>query len=144
MKVDGSALISQMTDSQVKNIKESEEMKSFEDALEKAKATGDAEGLKKVSEEFEAFFIRQIFKSMRQSSQWGEGLFEKSHGREMYEGMFDDELANEISKGRGIGIGDMIYKQMSKQYAMEPVSKKDTEENDKTSDNQTKSLDIKG
>lgn len=97
--------------------------KGFKSALEKAAKNKDKEGIKKVSQEFEAFFIRTVFKSMRQSSKWGEGLLEKSHGRKIYEQMMDEEFAKTISKGRGIGIGDKLYKQMLRSYKMDNDTK---------------------
>lgn len=149
MKIDSTSLISSTADSQISGKKSEEELKSFSDALDKAKESGDNEELKKVSQQFEAFFINEIFKSMRKSSDWGGSIVEKSHARGVYESMFDEKISDEISQGRGIGIGDMIYKQMLNSYGAESQqaanAPNDIEnDNDSTDDEQPKSLDLKG
>lgn len=139
MKIDGSSLIGSSTSNQIASTQSDEKLESFSEALEKAKENGDDEDLKKVSQQFEAFFINEIFKSMRKASDWGDGLTEKSHARGMYESMLDENLSDEISSGKGIGIADLIFKQMSKQYDISS-SNSDGDEND----DQEKTLDIKG
>ncbi len=139
MKIDGSSLIGSSTSNQIASTQSDEKLESFSEALEKAKENGDDEDLKKVSQQFEAFFINEIFKSMRKASDWGDGLTEKSHARGMYESMLDENLSDEISSGKGIGIADLIFKQMSKQYDISS-SNSDGDEND----DQEKTLDVKG
>lgn len=152
MRIDNSALLTGTLSDKVSSKKEEEKLKSFSDTFEKAKADGDADQLRKASQQFEAFFINEIFKTMRKSSDWGESLIEKSHARKNFESMHDEKLADEISSGQGIGISDMIFKQMSKRYGIgdeavqvEAVSQSDkakTDEED-SEDIQT-SLDLKG
>lgn len=148
MKIDSTSLINSTLADQVSSKKDEEKLQSFSDALDKAKESGDEEELKKVSQEFEAFFIREIFKSMRNSAQWGEGLIEKSHARSTYESMHDEKLADEISGGRGIGIADMLFKQMSRSYGIGSESAKSAPEGeeDNAGDDETvdSALDIKG
>jgi len=147
MKIDSTSQISSTLADQVSNKQSEEKLKSFSDTLDKAKENGDADELKKVAQQFEAFFLNEIFKSMRTSSSWGEGLTEKSHARSTYESMHDQTLSDDISEGRGIGISDMIFKQMSKSYGIGTESAQNTAElddkkNDKEAD--TSGLDIKG
>jgi len=154
MKIDNASLTSTVSNSQISDKRDEEKLKSFTDALDSAKESGDDDKLKEVSQQFEAFFINSIFKSMRQSADWGEGMTEKSHARGIYEGMMDEKMSDEIATGRGIGISDMIYKQMAKRYnAVERVDevaseaqnasdKSETKDKEKTSE--VKSLDLKG
>ena len=142
-------MISSTLSDQISNKKEEEKLKTFSDALDKAKEDGDDEKLKKVSQQFEAFFINEIFKSMRNSTKLGEGLVEKSHARTTYEGMLDEKMSDEISSGQGIGISDLIYKQMSRRYDIgtDTASNESSEKNDSdTPDNEkkTESIDVKG
>ncbi len=80
----------------------------------------------------------------------GEGLTEKSHARSTYESMHDQTLSDEISEGRGIGISDMIFKQMSKSYGIGTESAQATPEstdkksNENPEETKTSGLDIKG
>ena len=42
------------------------------------------------------------------------GLIEKSRGEEIFEEMLDDEYSKLAANGRGMGLADMLYKQLSK------------------------------
>lgn len=93
------------------------EAESFKKAIEKAQGSQDDAALKKVCEEFETIFVNMMFKSMREASGFDEGedaLVEKSYGRGIFEEMRDDELSKKVSAGGGIGIADVMYKQLKK------------------------------
>lgn len=103
--------------SQAANInKDVNEAEGFKQALEKAKASKDDEALKKVCKDFESIFVNMMFKSMKQASQFEEddGLVEKSFGRGIFEEMRDDELAKKVAEGGGIGIANVMYRQLKK------------------------------
>lgn len=87
--------------------------KEFETLLKEATAKQDDEVLKEACQEFEAYYLQQVFKEMRKTVPES-GLFEKSAGREIYEDMLYEEYAKEMSKGTAIGLADMLYKQLSK------------------------------
>lgn len=95
------------------NQKEKVETKSFEAALNEAKEKQDEKQLKEACQEFEQYFVNQLFKEMRNTVQSG-GLIPKSQGEKIFEDMLYEEYSTEISKGRGIGISEMLYKQLSK------------------------------
>lgn len=86
---------------------------SFKKTLDKATANTDDEKLKEVCQEFEAYYIRTLFTQMRKTIPKSE-LFEESSARKIYEDMQYDEYAKEISSGRGIGIADSLYQQLSR------------------------------
>lgn len=98
------------------NIKEkSREAKQgeFEKALEKAIEAKDEKKLKKACSDLEAIFVNMMFKQMRNSVQKS-GLFGGGFAEEMYEDMLFEKYAEEMSKGNGTGLGDMLYRQLSK------------------------------
>ncbi|MFQ5444084.1 MAG: rod-binding protein [Nitrospinales bacterium] len=66
--------------------------------------------LRKISKDFESILVFQMLKSMRATVPKSKLL--GGYRSEMFESMFDQELANEISKGRGIGLSDTLYKQL--------------------------------
>lgn len=68
------------------------------------------EQLNKIAKDFESILVFQMLKSMRSTVPKSELL--GGYRSEMFESMFDQELANEISKGEGIGLSDMLYKQL--------------------------------
>ena len=88
----------------------------FEKALEKAKASNDDQALMKVCEEFESIFVNMMFKTMRQASQFNEddALVEKSFGRGIFEDMRDEELSKKVAEGGGIGIANVMFRQLKK------------------------------
>jgi len=62
--------------------------------------------------EFEAVLVGYMLKSMR-SSIPKETMFGESYGGEMMEGMFDIELARHVSRGGNLGLGEMLYKEIT-------------------------------
>lgn len=62
--------------------------------------------------EFEAVLVGYMLKSMR-SSIPKETMFGESYGGEMMEGMFDIELARHVSGGGSLGLGEMLYKEIT-------------------------------
>lgn len=110
MKIDGLAQY------QVNNIlssKQAYESSDFEALLKKAYDEGDKEKLKEACREFESIMLKTLYKQMKATIPKG-GLFEESNAREIFEDMLDDELMKQCSI-RGVGIADMMYKQLSAQ-----------------------------
>jgi len=98
------------------------EQGEFERALEKAIEEKDEKKLKKACSDLEAIFVNMMFKQMRNTVQKS-GLFDGGSAEEMYEDMLFDKYAEEVSKGKGTGLGDVLFKQLSKSM------KKESEEN---------------
>lgn len=72
--------------------------------------TDDVEALRKVAQEFESLLLAQLMKSMRDAS-FGDDLFESS-ATKAFTGMLDQQYAMELSRRPGIGIADLIVKQV--------------------------------
>jgi flagellar protein FlgJ len=68
--------------------------------------------LKKVCKDFESLFIAQVLKSMR-SAVASEGLIGNSNEGQIIQAMFDENLAISIANGGGMGIGDLLYQQLT-------------------------------
>jgi flagellar protein FlgJ len=82
----------------------------FEKVLQKAFDEGDKEQLRKACNQFEGIILKLLYRQMKASLP-DSGLIEKSSAREMFEEMLDDTLMDQASK-RGMGISDMMYKQL--------------------------------
>lgn len=67
--------------------------------------------LREVAEQFEALFVRMLLKNMREAS-LGDGLFDNDQTR-FYQDMFDQQLSIHLARGRGLGIADMLERQLS-------------------------------
>jgi Rod binding protein len=89
----------------------------FEKRLREAAAKGDDSELKEVCNEFESMFVSMLYKQMKATVPQSDYL-ESDSATEMYNSMLDDKLC-EVASQRGIGLGDMMYKQLSKQYKKE-------------------------
>ena len=75
------------------------------------------EALREVARQFEALFLQQMLKSMREASVGegeGEGLMDNDQSR-MYQGMYDQQLSIELSKGRGLGLAETLMRQLGQQ-----------------------------
>jgi flagellar protein FlgJ len=80
-------------------------------SLKREAKTQDSNTIREVAKQFESLFTRQMLKSMREAS-LGDSLL-GSDQQSFYQGMYDDQLAVELSKGRGLGLADMLVKQLS-------------------------------
>jgi flagellar protein FlgJ len=77
-----------------------------------AKGQQSPETVRKVAQQFESIFAKMVLSSMRQAS-FGDSLF-GSDQQQFYQGMFDDQLAVELTKGKGLGLADMLVQQLSR------------------------------
>lgn len=71
--------------------------------------------LQKVAQQFEGLFMHMLLKSMREATP-KDGLFD-SQQTQFFTQMYDQQLAQHISK-RGIGIADMMVKQLSRSHSL--------------------------
>ena len=74
--------------------------------------TAKEEKLKNACKDFEAIILKQMLTTMRKSIP-KDGLFETGYAQEMYQSMQDEEMAKEMAHGKGMGIADAMYKQIS-------------------------------
>ena len=67
--------------------------------------------IEKVSRDFESIFLHKLLSSMRKTVPKS-GLLD-SFATDMYKSMMDEEIAKEMSKNKGMGMGEMIYNDLS-------------------------------
>ena len=70
------------------------------------------ETLLNACKEMENYFLSSIFKQMKASTTWGESLIEKGDYEEMFEDYLTDAQCKEMVDAGGIGLAQMLYKQM--------------------------------
>ena len=70
-----------------------------------------ARRLRKACEDMESLFVHQLLKEMRATIPKSE-LFGKSHARDIYTGMLDGRLAQEIAQNRGLGLSALLMRQL--------------------------------
>ena len=98
-----------------KNKLEETQQSDFEKMLEKAVADGDEKKLKEACQNFESIFINMMFSQMKKTVQ-KTSLFGESQAEEMYDEMLTEKYSEELSKSNGIGLGDIMYKQLLKNF----------------------------
>jgi len=100
-------------------------------SLKKSAKENSPEAIKGVAKQFEAIFINMMLKSMREASPQ-DGPFNTEQNK-LYTSMFDQQLSQKLSAGKGIGLADVLVKQLSKSAGMpadplkpsdEPISSK--------------------
>ena len=96
------------------NAKSTSETANFEDALNSAVKSGDDEALKKSCKDFESILLGMMYKSMRATVGKSE-LLPEDQGTEIFQSMLDDEYVKTSSEAGGMGLADILYKQLKKQ-----------------------------
>jgi peptidoglycan hydrolase FlgJ len=81
-------------------------------ALKKGARTNDPEALRQVAKQYESLFARMMIKSMREAV--GKDPIFGSDEEQTYQEMYDDQLSLEMTKGHGLGLADMLVRQLQK------------------------------
>lgn len=117
LPIDAGAKVSQVQDSYLDP-----------NSLNSIKAMGrdkDPQALKEVAKKFEAMFVQQMLKTMRQANEaFGEGNYFDSQTTHFHRDMLDQQMVLNLTSGSGIGLADHFYKQMLQNYGggMKPES----------------------
>lgn len=70
--------------------------------------------LKKACKGFESMFLQMMYRQMR-STVPEDTLFGESHALKIFQDMRDDELMKKTAEAGGIGLGELLYKQLEPQ-----------------------------
>ncbi|MDO4204361.1 MAG: rod-binding protein [Selenomonadaceae bacterium] len=90
-------------------------MKNAEDAQRLRKEQEQKRYEAKVREAcrgFETMFLSMMYRQMRATVP-DNTLFGKSNSQKIWQSMLDDSMMEEVSKAGGVGLADMIYKQLT-------------------------------
>jgi len=87
--------------------------------LRAAADRNDPAALREVASQFEALFLQTMLKSMREAS-LGDPIFGNSDQQDMYQGMMDQQLSLEMASGKGVGLADMLVRQLGGAEAASP------------------------
>jgi murein DD-endopeptidase MepM/ murein hydrolase activator NlpD len=80
--------------------------------LRRAAREGDTKGLREAAQKFEQYFIGTMMKEMRKTSGGEDGLLGGTE-METFSALFDEEIAERISQGPGIGLAAMIERSLA-------------------------------
>ena len=92
---------------------------SFADLRREARDDPQAT-LRAVAQQFESLYLNMMLKSIRDAS-FGDPLFD-SNNSSMYRDMYDNQIALHMSQQKGIGLADMLVKQLQQNV---PVAKEE-------------------
>ena len=75
------------------------------------------EALRKVAEQFESMFVKMMMKSMRDANKvFQEDSIMHSPQEDFYQQMYDDQLSVSLPGKQGMGLADVIYRQLNQEY----------------------------
>jgi flagellar protein FlgJ len=75
------------------------------------------EALRKVAEQFESMFVKMMMKSMRDANKvFQEDSIMHSKQEDFYQQMYDDQMSVSLTGKQGIGLADVIYRQLNQEY----------------------------
>ncbi|CAH0540051.1 rod-binding protein [Vibrio marisflavi] len=73
----------------------------------------NSQALDGASDQFEALFLQMMLKSMQKTNETLEkGSMFSSQNQQLYQGMYDNQLAFEMSQQHGLGLSEMLVKQL--------------------------------
>jgi peptidoglycan hydrolase FlgJ len=94
-------------------------------ALKQAAAKNSPQALREAAKQFESLFVSMVLKSMQQAN-FKDPLF-GSDQQDLYQDMYDDQMAAVMSRGKGLGLADMLVQQLRRESgAADPSSSKPT------------------
>ena len=94
------------------------------------------QALEEVARQFESMMMRMMMKSMRSANQvFAEGNYLSSHEGDTYQEMLDDQLALTLSQGKGMGLADVMVRQLKGRFGT--TDKESDNESEKNSSDVT-------
>lgn len=85
-------------------------------ALKKnVKGGNDPQAIRAAAQQFESLFTDMMLKAMREAK-LGEGLGDSQAG-DLYQDMYDQQLALQMSQGKGLGLADLLVQQLTRSAA---------------------------
>ncbi|MEJ1961213.1 MAG: flagellar assembly peptidoglycan hydrolase FlgJ, partial [Gammaproteobacteria bacterium] len=93
-------------------------------ALKRDARAQDPATLRKVAQQFESIFAKMVLTSMRQATSSVGDSLTGSTQTEFYQGMFDDQLSIQLTKGKGLGLADMLVQQLTRSGLVKPDAAK--------------------
>jgi len=92
-------------------------------ALRGQAAGGERQALRKAAEQFEAHFLQETLKAMRQTIVKSE--LTESDSANLYEDLMDKEVAQQMARRGGVGLANMLERQLIQRQAQTLPSTED-------------------
>lgn len=85
------------------------------ESLKRSVKADDPKAIRAAAQQFESLFTTMMLKSMREAKV-GQGLGESSQS-DLYQDMYDQQVALKVAQGRGLGLADMLVQQLTRNRA---------------------------
>jgi peptidoglycan hydrolase FlgJ len=85
------------------------------ESLKSGVKADDPKAIKAAAQQFESLFTNMMLKSMREAK-LGKGLGD-SQESDLYQDMYDQQIALKMSQGKGLGLADMLLQQLTRNRA---------------------------
>ena len=84
---------------------------NYQKAIPQTKDISNDKNLRDAANDFEAIFVQQMLKTMRETS-LESNFIPKSEGEKYFRSMLDEHYSKIAAKSGSLGLGEMIYKQL--------------------------------
>jgi flagellar protein FlgJ len=85
-------------------------------SLKRDVKANDPQAIREAARQFESLFTDMMLKSMR-AAKLGDGLGD-SQETDLYQDMYDQQIALQMSQGKGLGLADMLVQQLTRSGAI--------------------------
>ena len=76
--------------------------------------------LRQACADFESIFVNYMLRSARKALPQA-GLFDDTHEAKIYKSMIDEQMAWSVTRGQGLGLGELLYEQLEKHGGHDPA-----------------------
>ena len=104
---------------------------SLQSKLTNGSAVTDEEELKEACKEFESYFVEQVFDAMMETTKVFSDDKEDGYASKMVDYFKDfamQELCDNVTDGDGLGLANILYEQMKRNYGIGVVQPEDLSE----------------
>lgn len=94
---------------------------TLQDKLSNGSVSADEDELKEACKEFEAYFMEQVFNSMLETTKVFSDDKEDGYATKMVDYFKDfavQELCDNVADGNGLGLANILYEQMKRNYGI--------------------------
>jgi flagellar protein FlgJ len=75
--------------------------------------------MREAARDFEAILLQQMLTALRRASGDGKALLSGT-GNKLYQGLMDEELARSLARGGGLGLADMLVRELTRRNPSSP------------------------
>lgn len=76
---------------------------------------GKGKDLRTACSEFESLFLNKMLQNMRRTIPES-GLLDGGMQEDIYTGLFDEQVARAVARGKGMGLGEMLFRRLADTY----------------------------